>query len=351
MLAQTFFKKEVARQEAEKAAVETPAVAAETPAAEIPADTVLTGEAQAAPAEAQTEATPAPETTEAEIAEEKAEEVLSPETQSLDPKLQDKINRRIGKEVAKRKELERQVNELKVQMLNNQQTAPQPQKPAIVPITGVPAPLANVEDVQGLVTLQQEAKEAVRFVDDQLERDDFPAEGLVMDGRIYRKDDLRAIRRNAKLTLEDHIPQRLDFLNKRQQSQQAAYGMFPFMKDKGTPEYLEAQQILATNPWLRSVPSAEFVAGAIVKGLRAVAAEEAVKKAKEKAANGGKPSPRPANSQTQVSADSTATRVPVTTQMTAELKAVSDKFKAKGSITGTELAQLLSARSKLRNTR
>ena len=63
--------------------------------------------------------------------ETETDEVLSPETHTLDPKLQAKIDRRIGKEVAKRKALEAEVASLKTLVTERPQEV---EKEVIVPM-------------------------------------------------------------------------------------------------------------------------------------------------------------------------------------------------------------------------
>src|SRR5579864_401642 len=158
-LAQHFFKREIEQQEAAKTTeAETPPEKTE-PIAE-------TGEAQASPAETLNEA----EVVQTTEAAPEAEEVLSPETQSLDPKLQETINRRIGKEVAKRKELERKVQELTDKLVLTPKTEAEAEKPAIAPIPSGSPPLSTINDMGGLAILQSQAKTAIRWGEEQLDR-------------------------------------------------------------------------------------------------------------------------------------------------------------------------------------
>jgi len=338
-LAQHFFKREIAQQEAAKKPE------AETPAAE--PEPIATGEAQAKPAE-----TPV-ETKAVTSAEEKpeADEVLSPETNSLDPKLQDKINRRIGKEVAKRKELERQLQEIKDKLVLTPAAEVKPEKTEIAPLPqGVPA-LSNIESMQGLAALQQQAKTAIRWGEEQLDREDFDANPPVNEaGQPFQRAQIKAAMRNARMVLEDQIPQRAQFLAQRQQIEKMAGETFPYLRDKSSVEYQHAQQILRENTWLGTRPERDWLLGVHIEGLKAIEAKAAAAK-KTAATKPAAAKPKTGNSQTEVSADSTSTRIPVTTQTRQQLQAASDKLKAKGSVSGKEYAQHLALQSQLRNSR
>ena len=339
------------------APITEPAATTQATAPETPAPTTEAKEAQTPPAEtppetpvaeeAKPEEVKVPETVEAK---DEADDVLSPETSKIDPDTQEKINRRIGKEVAKRKDLERQLNELKVQMLDIQQPKTLPtEQPQIAPLPIGTAPLANINDINGLLTLQTQAKEAKRWAQEQLDRDDL-GDGVQMGDKLMTKADLKSILRNATVTLEDHIPSRAGFLQQRNQMQQQAYAKFPFLADKASPQYLEAQTLLRNpaNAWLHNLPGAEFFVGAYVKGMQALAAEES---AKAKPAKAAAPKPKPAGDQTAVSTDASPTRVPVTTLNRQAVAAEDAKLTAKHGVSAKEYAAALAAKTQLRNSR
>ena len=156
--------------------------------------------------------------------------------------------------------------------------------------------------------------------------------------------------RNARVVLEDQIPQRAQFLAKRQQMETLAVQTFPYLKDKASVEYQHAQQIVRERPWLNSVPERDWLLGVHIEGLKAIEAKAAAAK-KTAATKPAAAKPKTGNSQTEVSADSTSSRVPVTTQARQQLQAASDKLKAKGSVSGKEYAQHLALQSQLRNSR
>lgn len=314
----------------------------QTPAAEGTTETP----AEAQPAEtapAQAEAAPAGE----------ADDVLSPKT-TFTPEQQEIFNKRLGKEIDKRRIAEEERETLR-QQLANAKLAPDPTTQPIVPLPQGAPPLANIHDMQGLVALQQQAKEAVRWGEEQLDREDFDSNPPVdpASQQPFTKAQIKAAMRNAKLTMEDHIPQRAQFLTARQNFLQQAYEAFPYLKDKSSPEYQEVQTAYRTYPWLHSLPNAEFILGVQMEGMRVLEARQAAAKAK---ANGTQPvapksTVKPLGSQAATSSSSTAVRVPGNTATRQAITAEKEKLTAKGGVTGKDYAAFLSRKEQLRNSR
>lgn len=331
-----FLKKDLAAQQKPPAEQEAPAQAeGTTPANEEP---------QGTSAEAQPEDN-ADETAQAESEDKpegEADDDLSKST-TLDPKVQERINRRIGKEVAKRKALEAQLNEVRAQLAEmpaaNAQAQQQP--PAAIPTA---APLAHIEDVAGLQKLQQDAKQAIRFADSMLER--------ARDGEAlpegYTKEMLRDVKQNAQDALDDQIPARFQFLQARHNADQTAFTKFPFLKDRTTNEYLTAQYLLRQHPELAHSPFKNTALGVMVLGLQAMQQrDEAAKKAEAKPKA---PPAKPAGDQTAVSAGAASTRAPATAAKQQLAKAASE-LKQKGNVSGSDAAKFLMQRELARTSR
>ncbi len=132
---------------------------------------------------------------------------------STEDKTEKRIEKRIGKEIAKRRALEAQVAELQAQLTQKASQSEQPAQPA--PAQPLPSnvPLAQIEDFQSLQTLRDQAKEAKRFAQEQLDRDDF--EPVRVGDTVLGKGELKAILRNAEKTLDDDIPARAQFLTQK----------------------------------------------------------------------------------------------------------------------------------------
>lgn len=340
------------------ASSETPAETTETPQAE----TAQQGEdAQQAP-----------------DAEASGDDVLSPKS-SLDEHHKALVQKRINKEIAKRGVLEAQMKErdakiaaLEAQMQSVRQradtTPPDDAQPQQAPRTvAVPAnvPLAEVNDPTSLADLRRQAKEAIRYVEDTLETPrlwkertvEDPETGAEIKVRVTRlgdqeltEDQLRAVRRQAKVTLEDHIPAREQYLAARAHTQQLAQQKFAFLKDKQSPEYQQVQQFLR-NPWAQQNPHSEWIAAVYVKGLKAIEAEEAAGKSATTPPAKPKPAPvKTSTDQTAPAATSSAARVPIGTGARQQLAASEEKVKAKHGITAEDAKQQLLNRERFRNS-
>ena len=295
----------------------------------------VTGEASADSAEV--------ESPEAQAEEQQTEDVPS---QDISPDLKKKIEKRIGKEVAKRKALEAQLNELKLQAQQAQQT--QAQQPApIAPLPQGAPTLANIEDPAGLAALQQQAREAKRFAQEQLDRDDF--EPVRVGETVLDRKALKTIVRNAEKTLEEDIPQRAQFLQQRAQAQSVAFEKFPFLKDKSSPEYVQAQQAYMAMPWLKNLPNSDWIIGVQIEGLKALAAKD--KKSTGKTSKPSVPfSTKPPSGQTVVSSNGEA-RTPSGQRAAQTLESMRAQMSKSGGVSAAQAAQFLLARELAKTNR
>lgn len=356
-------KQQPARQAAENTAPEViaPDLTMNNPAAEAPPASEET-----APAE---EATPAAETTEAapEATEEEADSVPS-QTISFTPEQQKLLNKRIGKEVAKTKAIEAQKAELaaKVAALEAKLATPTAPVAPTASVVITPQPLSEINDTAALVTLKKTAKEALRYVEEVLEDPSQWKTTTVTDpvtgeerevavhkiGDVaYTKAELISQRRKVRVTLEDHIPQREQFLSSRIESSRQAHIQFPFLVDRQSPEYQMAEAA-RKNPALApimSMPQAEYILGVQIRGLRALAEDAAKATQKPKPAPVAKP--KPAADQTAVSSSASAPRAPIGSAERQKVAAESAKLSAKGGITSDDAVGLLLKSSQLRKTR
>lgn len=353
-------KQQPARQAAEDTAPEViaPDLTMNNPAAEAPPASEET-----APAE---EATPAAETTEAapEATEEEADSVPS-QTISFTPEQQKLLNKRIGKEVAKTKAMEAQKAELaaKVAQLEARVATPvAPQAPIVVAATPNMA-LGDVMDIAKLGEIQSTAKEAARYIEDVL--DDTAQWQTMTDPKdedrqikvhkigeaLFTEVDLKRKLREARRTLEDHIPERAKWLAAKTESSRQAHIQFPFLTDKQSAEYQMAEAA-RRNPALAPIMSmsqAEYILGVQIRGLRALAEDAAKAAPKAKPAPVAKP--KPAADQTAVSSSASAPRAPIGSAERQQVAAESAKLSAKGGITSDDAVGLLLKSSQLRKTR
>lgn len=347
----------------EKSEETTPAPVTEAPAASVEPEEEA--EAEAAQPAAKEEAEP------------EEDSVPSQSISELTPEMEAILGRRVAKEVKKtkamREAMEAKVAELEAKLAAKAETtlpepaATEPTPPPVAPsIIPGPQPLGNYNDLASLGTLQQQAKSAVRWAEETLDTpkawktrvDVDPDTGDETSVRVtkngaetYTEAQVKAIIRDAKITLEDHIPARAHFVNARQRAQQLAREEFPFLADKKSPEYQQAQQMLR-DPRLQAWPDAEYIVGMQIRGMKAIEADKAAKKAAEAPKPKAKaPAIKPSSDQSVVSSTSVVARIPAGTANKNALVAEQQKLKQKGGITTAEAIASLQNRERIRNSR
>jgi len=346
-------------QPARKASEDTSTQTPETPTARAEQAPELT---------ATTEETPAPETTEAASETPKAEaDPVHSQTHSFTPEQQEIFNRRLRKELAKTSAIQSQMEEAKAKLsemeakLNSQQAAPPPPPPVASNV-----PLSGFNDLASLADLKKTAKDALRYVEEVLEDPARWNTSTVVDpvtgderdvtyhniGDVsYTKADLISQRRQARATLEDHIPKREQFISTRVESTRQAHIQFPFLADTSSPEYKVAEAA-RKNPALASImsmPQAEYILGVQIRGLRALAEDAAAAAAKTKPKA---PASKPASDQVMVSSGSaSAARQPAANGERGKLAAEMAKMGSKGGINSVDAQSLLLRHEQLRKSR
>lgn len=334
-----------------------------------PSETPTARAEQAPELTATTEETPAPETTEAASETPKAEaDPVHSQTHSFTPEQQEIFNRRLRKELAKTAAIQSQMEETKAKLsemeakLNSQQAAPPPPPPPVA----ANVPLAGFNDLASLADLKKTAKDALRYVEEVLEDPARWNTSTVVDpvtgderdvtyhniGDVsYTKADLISQRRQARATLEDHIPKREQFIATRVESTRQAHIQFPFLADTSSPEYKVAEAA-RKNPALASImsmPQAEYILGVQIRGLRALAEDAAAAAAKTKPKA---PASKPASDQVVVSSGSaSAIRQPATNGERGKLAAEMAKMGSKGGINSVDAQSLLLRHEQLRKSR
>lgn len=278
-------------------------------------------------AEAQADAAPEPE----------VDEVLSHNT-SFTPEQQAIFNKRLGKEVAKRKALEAELAEAK---------APRPEMQNLPPVVVAPTPeqpLANITDLGQLQKLSNETRQIKYLAEEALDTEGVETTGAQIGDKIYTKSQLQAIRRNATRQLEEAVPARQDFLLLRGQLDQKALRDFPYLANKQSPEAQQAVAILR-NPayaWLHHVPNALEQVALMIEGGRAVAE-------RNKPASKPKPvvSKNAPASQVAVGGATGSSRAPSSASSQSFLQEGLKKLGEKRSVSTKDLSRLLAAQSKL----
>lgn len=308
-------------------------------------------ESEAETAEKPNEEAEVAEETTADQDSEESEDVLSNRS-TLDEKTKQRIQKRIDKEVGKRKALETRLKEVESIL---QEKDAQPQTPAtVIAASDLPPNIAAISDLNGVEKLRKEAKDAVRWAETMLDAEadgELPTE---VANQGWDKKKLKEAIRNAKVALEDHIPQRENFLRQRQQFQAAARKEFPYLTDRSSPDYVAIQNAYRNIPWLNQAANGDYLAALMLEGNKALAARKQAEADKAKAKTApAKPkvAVKPSSDQTAVSSTGSTSRVSTTTAQKANVSAERAKIEAKGHVTAQEAAALLLHSDKLRNSR
>jgi hypothetical protein len=312
-------------------------------------EVVKTTESEAKPEETQTEAVETPAET-AEETKEEATEVLSPENKHLDPKLQEILDKRIGKEVAKREKLKAQVAELQAK-LAQQPTEVEKEIPVPVPAN---VPLAEITSMEQLSAYRENLANDIIEAEGLLYAE-FPQEGMDTKWGRVTKPQLIGMLTEAKKIERNQIPAREKFLTTRTQAKQTASEEFAFLNDPTHPGYQMAKAARSdpANALLRSYPNSEYLIGLLVEGQLAVQARKAAAAAtgKEAAKTATKPKPKPTAGQSEIASDASIQRAPVGVLGQQALQSEITKIKGgKNTYDSKSFAALLAAKQRFRNS-
>jgi hypothetical protein len=280
---------------------------------------------------------------EAQAAAADPDEVLS---KQLSPETQEAINRRIGKEAEKTRLARDEAARYKALF----EAAPKQQQ-APAELSTPDNPLGNVHDVAGLLEAQKNAKEAKRWAEAQLDRDDL-SEGVRMGNQTLTKSDLKAIVRNAEVTLEDHIPQRNNFIQQRAQNEKVVTDNFPWMADRASAErqMYDAAWSDPANAFLHRLPNAPLLVAKQVLGEMAVRQMMAAKQTGfVQPARAAKP--QAPNSQTGGSGASGPSRQASAGAKDALKGAMEELTAGKRGISGRDAVAFLAKTEKIRSAR
>lgn len=273
------------------------------------------GMAQAEPAEEATEGEVADEAAEpdveqsAEQDESEAEGESEQEDQEQQPaddepdkdessltvpaKVQEKIDKRIGKEVARRKAVEEKLTGLQseVQRLQAELTKIQshPQQQADTVPVADDGPMAKVTSADGLREAREKARQIKRWAEEVL---DSEVDDIRVGEREMTRAEVRKVLREAQRDLEEHIPAREAYLARKEAAESEAKKVFSWLNDTSSQEYQLAMAEMKRRPHLARDPDALWMTGLAIEGLRALKEKAAAaEKAKEKPKAAPKPPP------------------------------------------------------------
>jgi hypothetical protein len=202
----------------------------------------------------------------------------------LDAATQDRINKRIGKEVAKTKEAKEAAEQAQAKITELE--AKLASKPAVSPDVPTAGPLSQVVDEAGLKKVITDANAALDQAEDlmtQLEMDPAGVEKLLRELKVELKaadgtEDyspgkmgsfLKTIQANANRVLRREVPQRAEMLKQADAYAQEALTILPELKDPKSARKLAFNSVLENAPWLKQQPHWPRTAAIYALGLEA----------------------------------------------------------------------------------
>ena len=296
----------------------------------------------------------------ADSAPESEESVLS--QFKLDPKAQYGINKALRRyadktkhAIAERDALKKEAETLKSQLAQVQQQATQ-QKPAeqaapVRPPTLDPSdPAANANSEEDLVKLQTEAKDTLLLYD-RARRDidravDAGEEKVVIAGKEYEVSVLESARELAIKVIGESIPKRQKYLQEKTQFDQYAKSINPDAFDSSKQDAIEVRGFLQANPEILASSKANLIAALVIKGKRALEAEQ--KAATEKSAVKKAPEQKPPDlGESSAAVSKTTERSSGTSHLDKEIREMQRRYSESGSMEDrTKLERLKTARRK-----
>lgn len=244
-----------------------------------------------------------PETEETQVIPEQPEEVVAEEVETeqatvteeeeevdsapLTPELQKVIDKRIGKEVGKRKALEEQLTtaqQAREQLETELQTLKSGQPQAAAPVATAANPLAGIHSPQQLQQKADEAEGTVALVDNlaaDLEADPDAVEaqlrqaGVKLTNKSGEEDYspgnmkryLLKVKGSAEAIVRKHVPARQQFLQQVGQNFQETLKVMPELNDVKSPRHKMALEISKAFPTIMENPNWPRLIAAQVFGM------------------------------------------------------------------------------------
>jgi hypothetical protein len=235
-------------------------------------------------ADTEKEETNTDENTESESDTENEDEEEEESDGTLSPELQSVIDKRIGKEVAKRKGLEETLGSERKQteQLQEQVTSLTKQLED-TPLPSVPGthPLLTVESEKDIEAWEEDfwqfRKWARKHHESGYEGEDDKGNTIT-----YTPEDIEARLEQLTEEKERFLPKARELLGKRGEFEAKAKELYPALQDRKNPEYGEMLSILRAVPALKQLPDYKIVVGDLLRGRKARLAKSASSPSKDK---------------------------------------------------------------------
>ena len=236
--------------------------------AETETETETEDEDDAAEAESESEDTES-ETeseTETEDAEEADEDKETEEEAEQTPKgLSKGVQKRIDKLTAQKKDAEKQIHELSERLKELESSEPQTEK-QVVPVGKDLNPYFSLQTEKEIQDEVKNARQVRRWAEEN-------ADGAVVRGKDgqeieYSAEEVRKIRLNAIDALEEHLPAQFQYVANRKQFDAEAEKEYPFWKQRQSPEYQFANELIRAFPEIQKFPDFKISIGDMIEGRK-----------------------------------------------------------------------------------
>jgi hypothetical protein len=194
-----------------------------------------------------------------------ADETEEVEEASDEPKGVQKLVRQVGKLTARAKTAEEQVEALKAQIES-------------IKVDKKPSGNPTVDKINTIEELQELRKQALSAKKWARKHE---GEEFVQDGdQEYTGEQIRQIRDQAEEHLDELIPERLDFLQKKSGSEQQALRDFEFLKDQKSEQFKLLQNFMGDKTFkiLDTLPNGLYLRALMVEGHFAQKSKKTPKK-------------------------------------------------------------------------
>lgn len=204
------------------------------------------------------------ETEEAQEADEEkeTEEEAEPSSKGL-PK---GVQKRIDKLTAQKKDAEKQIHELTEKLKELESAEPKTEK-EVVPVGKDLNPYFSLQTEREIQDEIKNARQVRRWAEEN-------ADGAVVKGKDgqeveYSAEEVRRIRLNAIDALEEHLPAQIQYVATRRQFDAEAEKEYPFWKQRQSPEYQFASELLRAFPEIQKFPDFKLSIGDLIEGKKA----------------------------------------------------------------------------------
>jgi len=203
------------------------------------------------------------ETEEADKADEDKE--TEEETEQSSKGLPKGVQKRIDKLTAQKKDAEKQIHEL-TEKLKELESSEKPVEKEVVPVGKDLNPYFALQSEREVQDEIKNARQVRRWAEEN-------ADGAVVKGKDgqeveYSAEEVRKIRLNAIDALEEYLPAQLQYVAVRKQYDAEAEKEYPFWKQRQSPEYQFAKELLQAFPEIQKFPDFKISIGDLIEGRK-----------------------------------------------------------------------------------